>query len=371
MKDIPEGVRIVTLERRGTDRDAKVPLKIPLLTLRADSAGFFDLARPVLLVRKTYPELHYLPDLVQKLRTSRPRVIISALPELNVLALWASRHVRPRPRVVVTEHSVHTPLPRSKRHGRWFKRFLPQVMYRTYGLADAIVAVSDGVGDDVAAFTGLPRERIQTIYNPVVPDDVEQLAAEPVSHPWFLAGGPPVVLGAGRLHQQKDFPTRAFARVRKERPVRLVIFGESEHGDTDSQREALMKVAGELGVAEEVSLPGCTANLFAYMASAAVFVLSSRWEGSPTVLIEAMACGCPVVSTDCPSGPREILEGGIRGELAPIGDDAALAQASSMLDFPRDRGTLMKRAGAFSVDAAVRRYDEVLFVHPCIYGRAT
>lgn len=170
MKDIPEGVRIVTLERRGTDRDAKVPLMIRLLTLRADSAGFFHLARPVLLVRKTYPELHYLPDLVQKLRTSRPRIIISALPELNVLALWASRHVRPRPRVVVTEHSVHTPLPRSKRHGRWFKRFLPQVMYRTYGLADAIVAVSDGVGDDVAAFTGLPRERIQTIYNPVVPD---------------------------------------------------------------------------------------------------------------------------------------------------------------------------------------------------------
>jgi glycosyltransferase involved in cell wall biosynthesis len=164
-------------------------------------------------------------------------------------------------------------------------------MYRTYGLADAIVAVSDGVGDDVAAFTGLPRERIQTIYNPVVPDDVDQLAAEPVNHPWFLAGAAPVVLGAGRLHQQKDFPTlvRAFARVRKERPVRLVIFGESEHGDTDSQREALMKVAGELGVAEDVSLPGWTANLFAYMARAAVFVLTSRWEGLPTVLIEAMA----------------------------------------------------------------------------------
>ena len=242
MKDIPEGVRIVTLERRGTDRDAKVPLKIPLLTLRADSAGL-RLARPVLLARKTYLELHYLPDLVQKLRMSRPRVIISAFAgtecpgPLGVAAREAQAARR------VTEHSVHTPLPRSKRHGRWFKRFLPQVMYRTYGLADAIVAVSDGVGDDVAAFTGLPREQIQTIYNPVVPDDVEQLAAEPVSHPWFLAGGPPVVLGAGRLHQQKDFPTRAFARVRKERPVRLVIFGESEHGDTNSQREALMKVA--------------------------------------------------------------------------------------------------------------------------------
>jgi glycosyltransferase involved in cell wall biosynthesis len=237
------------------------------------------------------------------------------------------------------------------------------VIGRTYRLADAVVAVSNGVADDLAAFIGLPRDRIQTIYNPVVPANIEELASEPVSHPWFLPGGPPVVMGAGRLRQEKDFPTLvcAFARVRKERPARLVIFGESGYDSDPAWEALLMKLAGELGVADDVSLLGWTANLFAYMARAAVFVLSSRWEGLSNVLIEAMACGCPVVSTDCPSGPREILDGGRFGRLVPVGDDLAMAHAihATLASHP-NRQILQDRAACFSTDGQVKPYLELL-----------
>src|SRR5262249_43075680 len=145
-------------------------------------------------------------------------------------------------------------------------------------------------------------------------------------HPWFRPSAPPVVLGAGRLHAQKDFPTllRAFAQVRAKREARLMILGEAKCAE---YRTELMALAAQLGIADDVMLPGFVANPFAYMARAAVFVLSSAWEGLPTVLIEALASGCPVVSTACPSGPREILENGKYGPLVPVGDDTALANA--------------------------------------------
>jgi glycosyltransferase involved in cell wall biosynthesis len=170
-----------------------------------------------------------------------------------------------------------------------------------------------------------------------------------------------VVLGAGRLHPQKDFPTllRAFARVRAQRPARLVVLGS---GKRAARRAALLALAGRLGVGADVDLPGFAENPYAYMARAAVFALSSAWEGLPTALIEAMACGCPVVSTDCPSGPAEILEGGRYGELVPVGDDAALAAALlRALDAPPARAALRARAAQFSLEAAVERYLPVLF----------
>jgi glycosyltransferase involved in cell wall biosynthesis len=168
-----------------------------------------------------------------------------------------------------------------------------------------------------------------------------------------MPGSPPVVLGAGRLEAQKDFPTllKAFARVRAVREARLILLGEGK------DRPLLEALAQDLRVAENVELPGFVENPFAYMARATVFVLSSTYEGLPGVLIQAMACGCPVVSTDCPSGPAEILAGGAYGPLAPVGDDRALAQAIlAQLDAPVDRERLCARAALFSVEHAVERY---------------
>jgi glycosyltransferase involved in cell wall biosynthesis len=212
----------------------------------------------------------------------------------------------------------------------------------------------------VVKVTGVPRDRVETIYNPVVTPDLESLARAAVDHPWFAGDGPPILLGAGRFVAQKDFSTlvKAFARVRAVGPARLMILGRSKR---PARARRLRALAEHLGVAADVALPGFAANPFAYMARASAFVLSSRWEGLPGVLIEAMACGCPVVSTDCPSGPREILAGGSYGPLVPVGDAAALAEAIlRVLALPPDRARLRTRAAEFSVEQAVDRYLDVL-----------
>jgi glycosyltransferase involved in cell wall biosynthesis len=184
-------------------------------------------------------------------------------------------------------------------------------------------------------------------------------AAEPAPHPWLEPGQPPVVMGLGRLVPQKDFPTliRAFARVRAERPARLLIVGP---GSAAAQAE-LRALAAALGCAEDTALPGPTLNPFAYLARAGVFVLSSLHEGLPGVVIQALACGAPVVATDCPSGPREILKGGRFGRLVPMGDAAAIAEAiTATLDAPGDRAPRVARAMEFSVDRSVDRYLALL-----------
>lgn len=170
-----------------------------------------------------------------------------------------------------------------------------------------------------------------------------------------------MILGAGRLTHQKDFPTliRAFAAIDPARGLRLMILGEGP------QRGALESLVRELGLSERIALPGFSPNPFAAMARARLFVLSSAWEGLPGVLIQAMACGTPVVSTDCPSGPREILSDGRYGPLVPIGDAAALAVAiAAALEQPIARERLMSRAADYRLEPVTRRYLEVMGLDP-------
>jgi glycosyltransferase involved in cell wall biosynthesis len=319
----------------------------PNLPLTSDGIRIVDLgARRVLAA---------LPGLVTYLRRERPAAVLSALPHCNVVAVWARRAAGVATRLVVSEHTIPS---ESARHSRLRRaRILPHFMRRAYPKADAIVAVSDGVAANLAVLAGVSRSRITCIYNPIVAPAIERLAAEPVDHPWLEAGQPAVVLGVGRLTAAKDYSTlvRAFARLRTRRACRLVILGEGE------DRARLEALAGSLGVGAEVSLPGYVANPFAYMARAALFVSSSRWEGFGNALVEAMACGTPVIATDC-DGPREILEDGRHGPLTPVGDVAALAGAiESELGRP-PRATLVTRAQAFTVDAALKKYREVLAV---------
>jgi glycosyltransferase involved in cell wall biosynthesis len=295
-----------------------------------------------------------LPGLTRYLRRVRPQALLSALAHANVVAVWARALARVPVRLVVAEHT--TPTLSAAHAPRLRERMLPAFIRFSYRHADAVVAVSNGVAADLAAVTGLERDRILTIYNPIVTPRVEEGAEEPLRHPWFTPGAPPVVLGAGRLTAAKDFPTllRAFAIVRASRPLRLLILGEGE------ERPALEALAAELGIEADCSFPGFTANPYAYMARAAVFVLSSRWEGLPTVLVEAMASGCAVVSTDCRNGPREILEDGRHGVLVPVGDPEALARGiSATLDAPR-RPSAAARARDFSLEAALLHYSRVL-----------
>jgi glycosyltransferase involved in cell wall biosynthesis len=291
-----------------------------------------------------------LRPLTAYLKRVRPRVLVSSMGHANLVAIWAgklARHVTP---VVVTVHNTMSQsTPQQGKIGGWL---WPHLLRTFYPWASSVVAVSRGAADDLSHTAGLPRARVQVIYNPVITPSMLATARQSLDHPWFAPGQPPVIVGVGRLNRQKDFATllRAFADVRRQREARLVILGEGE------DRARLEALARELGVSDDVALPGFRDNAVAYIARSAVFVLSSAWEGLPTVLIEALAAGARVVSTDCPSGPREILQDGRLGALVPVGDAAALAAAI--------RDTLERPPSAipsdaltpFTRDAAVDHY---------------
>lgn len=273
----------------------------------------------------------------------------SALLAMNVLAVaattLATALAHQPPQVVATLHDVF----RSRR--------LLHRARSSYPFADAAVGVSHGVAAQLKEIPGISRDRVHTIYNPVVSADLERKALEPAGHPWLDEPTGPVVLAIGRMKKVKDFSTllAAFARLVSRRSARLIVLGEGV------LRKNLLSLAQNLRITEHVDFPGFVENPYAFLAKADLFVLSSRNEALPTVLIEAMACGCPVVSTDCPFGPREILEDGRLGTLVPVGDPEVLAAAMARaLDEPPQRAALRKRASFFSTERAVDQYEKLL-----------
>lgn len=299
--------------------------------------------------------LKSFPGLIRYLRKERPLILLSALVHANIIALWAQKISRVSTRVVV---SIHNSLSISSQNATSIHaRLMPQWVRIFYSWADLIIAVSHGVAEDLITLTNLPRGKIKVIYNPIVTPELTEDATGTLTHPWFTQKDLPVILGVGRLNKQKDFPTliRAFNIVRKKRSARLLILGEGE------ERSSLEAMIQDLGLSRNVQLYGFVDNPYAYMARASVFVLSSAWEGFGNVLVEAMACGCPVVSTNCPSGPSEILENGKYGSLVPVGNAEALAQSIiSILDAPPDPLSLQHRAAEFSLDNICEQYLELI-----------
>ena len=293
--------------------------------------------------------------LARYLWRERPDVLLSAANHVHLTAVTAARLSHAPVRVVlrVSNHLTESHIGGSERPRPYRLRFARYI----YGRADAVITVSQGIAEDLVDHTSLSHDRVFAVMNPSYTPEIETAAAAPLDHAWVAAGAPPLLLGVGRLAPAKDFATllRAFARVRAHRPAHLVILGEGR------KRRSLEQLVLKLGIAADVELHGFVENPFAWMSRASLFVLSSAWEGSPGVLVEAMACGCPIVSTDCPSGPEEILAGGRYGRLVPVGDDAALAEAIiQTLDAAIDREALRARAREYDIDRAVERYLDVL-----------
>ena len=345
------------------------------------AAGFLAEGCPVdlLLVRRSGPFLDDLPegirvvvlkgprtwqaifDLARYIAQERPTALISALVHVNVAAVIANRIAGGSTRVIVSERNQ---ISRNRRaSASTLVRLAHRAVRWAYPRASGIVAVSEGVADDLAAYARLPRDRIRVVYNPVVGQHLETLQQSAPRHPWLADGRKgPVLLAVGRLEPQKDYPTLldGFAVLRRDMPdARLIILGEGR------ERAMLERIIRQRALDGAVDLPGFLVNPFGVMAAADLLVLSSRWEGFPNVLVEAMACGTPVVATDCPSGPREILDAGRYGPLVPVADVEALAAAMrDTLHAPLPSDSLRQAAGRYSVAASVAAYRALAEARP-------
>ena len=285
--------------------------------------------------------------LIDYLTHECPDALVVSIYQCKAGALLTKHLIQSPTRIVVCVHGAIRAWNIKRQH---FGRIL-------FPDADGIIAVSKDLAKEMTTVLGIASDRVTAIYNPVITSEFETLAQEKLDHPWMTVEEPPVILACGRLTPIKDYPTllRAFTRLEHEH-IRLVILGQ---GELEMDLKAL---ACELGIEQRVSFVGWVSNPLAFMSRARLFVLSSRSEGLGNALIEAMGCGCPVVSTDCVAGPREILEDGRWGELVAVGDDQALAQAMERtLAQESDRQALQHRASFFSIDRAVDQYEKVLF----------
>ena len=334
--DLGQAVELVLVKAQGPHLE-RVPPQVRQVRL---AAGHTHLAAPALaryLRQRRPPAL-----LVAKDRAGRTAVIARAIARTAT------------PMVLRLGTNLSTAMAERGVIQRWM-RYLP--IRLLYPRIERIVAVSEGVARDTARIARLPRGSITVIRNPVITPELAAQGAEPCLHPWLQDERLPVILGAGRLQRQKDFPTliRAFAWLNARRTCRLVILGE---GRGRAGLEALIQ---DLGLTGQVDLPGYQPNPYTFLARASLFVLSSAWEGSPNILTEALALGVPVVSTDCPSGPSEILDGGRFGALVPVGNAEALGAAmATTLDGPLPPDTLRSAVSEYEQARSARRYLEVL-----------
>lgn len=337
-------------------------LKVDLLTIRASGPHLRDLPEGV----RHYPlkarhTLTAIPELARYLSTEAPAALLVAKDRAGRAAALARKLSGYRdPLVVRLGTNLSTALQSKSRLSGWI-RTAP--MRKIYRWVDQVVAVSEGVRQDTLAITGLDPDRVVVIRNPVITPDFDRSAQSDPAHPWLqmLPGEReiPVVIAAGRLSHQKGFDTliRAFALVSKQRQVRLLILGEGGH------REKLEKLVGQMGLGNAVQLPGFQLNLYQWLRRADLFVLSSRWEGSPNVLTEALALGVPVVATRCPSGPDEILQEGRFGPLVKVDDEQGLAAAIlARLDQPVDSEFLRSAADEYRAETSAEAYLKVLGV---------
>jgi glycosyltransferase involved in cell wall biosynthesis len=331
-----------------------------VLATRGSDAPFLDqlgdLAGHVVLYA-TRPEV----ELTRLLARLRPAVAISGkLDDDRVLVAARERAGTP----TKTYFRVGNPLGvrvRTKTRTPWTAWWKRSQLKRLYRRPDGFIAVSRGNERDLRTELNVRGDRIRVLPNPVVtPGLIEDGSGVP-DHPWFVEGEPPVVVAVGGMRQQKDFATliRAFARLRHQQECRLVLIGDGR------QMARLQSLVRALGIAADVAFPGWLSNPYPWVSSASVLALSSLWEGFGNVIVEALALGTPVVATDCPYGPGEILQGGAYGRLVPGRDDSAMAQAlSETLREPLSPTLLRQAVAPYTLEASAAAYARALGLGP-------
>lgn len=346
-----------------TDNIDQEHYDVSFVGLNIEKSFTSEITKDICVVNLSNP---YIPTALFKLivyfRKERPDIFVSAFPHINVLAMMAKILSGVKTKVILTDHNHFSGLARNARslYRRFFGMFiLPPLMRIFYPLSDAVICASEGVAESILDVVKIP-DKVRVIYYPVVVDKIQELSKEPIGHLWFLDSQIPVILGAGRLINQKDFPTllRAFKLVLQTRSARLVILGEGK------DRKKLEILVESLGISDRVAFLGFVTNPFKYMYQASVFVLSSIHEGFGNVLVEAMACGTPVISTDCKSGPGEIIEHGKSGLLVPVGDYQSLAKViiRVLSDYSIRQSFSVegkKRVAYFSPQKNMQQYEEL------------
>jgi glycosyltransferase involved in cell wall biosynthesis len=333
IQELGVDVEIVCAEKKGV-----------LLPLIESRMSIVDLAAPRML-RAVFRLRAYL-------KKSKPDVLYATIVHANLAAVMASGGLRKQIKVILRESNA----PISEKKRTVTRRISHRLVPRFYPRADAVIAVSTKVRDELLQVAPKLKTKLKVLETPVIPGDFVTQAAEDPMHAWFKEGEPPVILGVGRLHSQKNFPLliNAFAEVRKKLDCRLMILGQG------LLKKELQALVDSLGITDHVCFAGFCLNPFSYMSRARVFVLSSNYEGMPNVLIQAMALATPVVATDCPGGNAECLENGALGELVPVGDVAKMAQAiEKSLEIRQRSDVAIKITQRFGAEAASRAYLEL------------
>lgn len=350
------GAERVMLTMANALADSNYATRVDLLVNKIEGPYIKDVSKSINLVSLNSKRTAFsLIPLAKYLNKQQPNVIISAMNYVNIITVIAKMLSHSKTHVIVTEHTDLMAAMRDNKNA--LRNFiLKTLMQYTYKKADAIVAVSKGAAKALAQQTKIDISKITTIYNPVVTDKLIHEQHELINHPW-MKKETPYIIGVGRLIPLKNFEAliTAYSYVQRYIDINLVILGQGH------LKEELQKLVRDLRIEEKVLFTGFVDNPYPWIKNAECFVLSSRYEGLPTVLIEAMACGTPIVSTDCPSGPSEILENGLWGELVPISDIEALSKAIlKVLSKDYVKKDVMERASFFSVDNALKGYLTIL-----------
>lgn len=293
-------------------------------------------------------------DLVNYLKKEQPEVILSAKGG-DVETIKAKKIAKVATKVVLRHGTTFS---QRDKYRPFFRRIISKIKLRwIFSRADLIIANSKGVANDVIKIGKIPAEKVKVLPNPTIVPEMFKLGEEKIEHEWFLNKDSYIILGAGGFRKSKDFPTlvKAFFLLQKEVSARLVILGQGR------QKKKIEGLIEYFGIKDKVWLPGHEDNPYKFMAKSDLFVLTSLWEGCPNVLIEALAFGTPVVSTDCPSGPREILQNGIYGKLVPLRDPEKLKEAMKFtLKNPMPKHFLKQAVTSYTLDESCKAYAMAL-----------